>query len=245
MKEVVEKKPIIISESEFQGFAGFVETFPNANPDLRDDLSKRIPYWKAMYAFIDEKIIRNELTRIKGEDLKAKATAIRDILAMRDSLTGLLRHGEWEQRFAEVYADSKRNNRPFAAIMADVNRLKVINDQEGHSAGDRALRKVAKTIAESIRDEDFPGRTGGDEFRIGCVNCDLSGAREVAQRIKESLVGKVTVSIGVGEMGIKTGESPESFIERVDRASYQAKKRSQQELGISHIVISRSVLTKG
>jgi len=245
MKEIVERESTVINESEFQGLVGFIEAFPSAHPDLKDDLLNRMSYWEAMFAFIDGKITRDKLTRTEGEDLKAKATAIKDVLAMRDSLTGLFLHGEWEKRFAEAYADSKRNERPLAAILLDVNKLKRINDEGGHPEGDRALRRVAGTIVESTRSEDFPGRTGGDEFRIGCPNCDSIGVQKVAQRIRKSLMGKVTVSIGVGEMDIVSGELPERFIERIDMALYLAKGKSQQELGISHIVVSRPALTKG
>ena len=235
MKEkTAEERPIIIDETTFSRLVESVGKFCQEFPELAEEFERRKSFWEAANAHIDNLVSKQKLTVKEAYSIRAGITATKEVLAARDSLTGLFNRREWEKRFTEVHADSQRSNRPLTAILADVNELKRINDGKNHLAGDQALKKVAEAIQESIRKEDVPGRVGGDEFRVLCVNCELGGAQEIAQRIQSALVGEVTVSIGVGQ--IRDQETPVEFINRIDKAMYQAK--TKKEIGVSQIVVS-------
>src|SRR4051794_12904718 len=89
-------------------------------------------------------------------------------LAYEDPLTGLPNRRALDDRLEAAVADSIDGRRDLALLFCDLDGLKVINDRDGHGAGDAALRAAARALAEA--GEAFPGaftvRLGGDEFCV-------------------------------------------------------------------------------
>jgi len=120
-------------------------------------------------------------------------------------------------------------------MMIDVDYFKNINDSHGHQAGDRILKGVAFKIKASLRESDFLARFGGDEFALILIKASLQPATVLAEKIctniRESrfiLDGtefKVTLSIGVAE--VHADDTPESLLQRADRALYLVKERGR------------------
>lgn len=127
-------------------------------------------------------------------------------LAREDSLTGLPNRRCIDERLLQTLAECKRSGEAFAVIMADINDFKLVNGRFGHSAGDRLLYGLAERLQNAVRDADFAGRLGGDEFLVITTPVDSSEAREqVVSRLRNSMEGlmeipggsfNVTVSIG-------------------------------------------------
>ncbi|HXN06545.1 MAG TPA: GGDEF domain-containing protein [Nitrospiria bacterium] len=125
-----------------------------------------------------------------------------------------------------------RHKYPLSLLLIDLDHFKSINDKLGHLKGDFVLRESSQRMKESLREEDFLGRYGGDEFIAILPHTDFDGSMVVAGRLisnfKEYLLqyGKTlipqTVSIGVASH--ISGETTSSFLERADRALYQAKE---------------------
>src|SRR5206468_1984569 len=87
---------------------------------------------------------------------------------------------------ADIERDPVRADR--AVMFVDLDRFKAINDRHGHAAGDELLRRVARVLRESVRENDLVGRTGGDEFLVICP--DVGGA-ERAMALAERLAGSL------------------------------------------------------
>lgn len=159
-------------------------------------------------------------------------------IAMTDTLTGI--HNRYAF-FTIMEIEHEKNNRyesKSSLIMFDLDYFKTVNDTYGHDVGDKVLIDVVNKVGECLRKSDTFGRIGGEEFMILLPNTELSGAVDIAERIRRTVsehtfnpVGEVTVSIGVVQY--RVDESMESFVKRSDIALYQAKElgRNRIEIG--------------
>lgn len=120
-------------------------------------------------------------------------------------------------------------------IIFDLDYFKRINDTWGHPIGDEVLKQTAEITSSLIRKTDIIFRVGGEEFVILLPKTNISGAQEVAEKLRDTLdrskhpiVGKFTASFGVGErLGY---ESFESWYKNVDRALYNAKNEGRNRV---------------
>ncbi len=150
-------------------------------------------------------------------------------LAVTDPLTGLYNRHKLQETLAMEIERAHRYGRPLSIIMIDVDELKAINDEFGHSAGDAALRSVGQAIRRCVRKVDVPTRFGGDEFLIVLPEADEEEAAKVARRVLEEISkqgfdqGRLSVSIGVGQWNEEYATA-EAFIQAVDAAMYAAKR---------------------
>jgi diguanylate cyclase (GGDEF)-like protein len=101
-----------------------------------------------------------------------------------------------------VRYDAERNQSParLAMLLVDLDRLKPINDQFGHEAGDLLLKEVAKILRDCVREDDKIVRWGGDEFVVIHRTQGLEGAVALAERIRYR-VSKRRFQVGASEVG--------------------------------------------
>ena len=117
-----------------------------------------------------------------------------------------------------------------AVLVCDLDHFKDLNDTQGHQAGDRVLKEVAKSVNESVRGSDGAFRWGGDEIIVLLSNTSKEGVLIAARRIREG-VGRLKstpdsnldISIGIA-LYPEHGRSPEALIRLADRALYIAKR---------------------
>lgn len=146
--------------------------------------------------------LQDNLLRAIGQLETSRARLQR--LSHQDPLTGLGNRRLFDESVKEQLAFIT-SDRPLALVLIDVDKLKSINDQHGHPAGDSALQAVADAIRASTRESDRAARIGGDEFGIVLPTGGILGARRVAERIHRHLDRwsaqgvHLTVSIGVAE----------------------------------------------
>ena len=169
----------------------------------------------------------NDRLQQKNDELEA--------LSVTDGLTGLVNHRALMQRLAEEGQRSMRNAKPFAVIMADVDHFKAYNDTFGHPEGDVVLKKVAYLLKECTRTVDCVARYGGEEFAALLPETDLSGAMEVAERMRARVEAaefpgrRITLSIGVAEFP-KDAPTPKDVIAAADAALYTAKRGGRNQV---------------
>ena len=109
----------------------------------------------------------------------------------RDSATGLYSRRAFLDRLGEEIARAQRYDHPVSLLYGDIDQLDQLNQAAGREVGDRALREVARLIAEDeatrVRDSDIVGRLSGDEFGILLVETDRSGGAIKANRLREAV----------------------------------------------------------
>lgn len=159
--------------------------------------------------------------------------------AYTDELSGMgNRRAFYEQAEAEIHL-AILDNKPLAALVIDIDHFKSINDRFGHAVGDKAIQKLAAVILGIVRANDVQGRVGGEEFAIITTNTGLSGAKDLAERIRlavETLeimsglnVIKLTVSIGVTAFN-PGADDIHSLLACADNALYKAKNRGRNQV---------------
>ncbi len=153
-------------------------------------------------------------------------------LSIRDQLTGVYNRRFFEKRVEEEFLRSEKLKNNLSFLMLDIDDFKKINDTYGHLTGDAVLKRAAALILEGVREIDFVGRLGGEEFGMLLTDTDKAGAIMVSERIcsrisqekikvfDESL--SITVSIGISTYPSNTIYL-DLFTEIADKALYRAK----------------------
>lgn len=165
-----------------------------------------------------------------------KAHAQLEALATTDPLTHLPNHRTVMSQIEAELVLCGHTQSSCAILFIDIDHFKHINDTWGHQAGDAILYQVGSRLRNTIRQNDFVGRYGGEEFSIVLSEIDLHGAEAIAERLRIALNEcpcvwetddaitniPVTASIGVA-IYQQHGTTREALIEAADRAMYQAK----------------------
>jgi diguanylate cyclase (GGDEF)-like protein/PAS domain S-box-containing protein len=147
--------------------------------------------------------------------------------ALSDSLTGLANHRRlFEVLHAEI-CRSERTAREFSLLLLDLDGLKSINDRFGHLAGNRALCRLARILADCCRSIDTAARQGGDEFALVLPETSAAAATLVARRIcellaKDTEVPALSVSVGVASYP-RDAENVGTLLYAADRFLYTMK----------------------
>jgi diguanylate cyclase (GGDEF)-like protein len=149
-------------------------------------------------------------------------------LADNDSLTGMLNRRAWSEQAEALLGES--TVRPVALLFLDLDRFKLLNDQQGHRAGDRALIEVADALRAELRPADLLGRYGGEEFIAMLDGVVQEQAMQVAtrlcrrvHRLEIPVDEQFMLSVSIGVAMRSSTDTIESLIERADQAMYQAK----------------------
>ncbi|NRB39083.1 MAG: diguanylate cyclase [Pseudomonadales bacterium] len=153
-------------------------------------------------------------------------------MALTDQLTAIYnRHYLIDAAKKKIFS-SRRHQHPLSLIMIDVDFFKAVNDHHGHPVGDAVLKAIAALLQAGTRQEDVLARFGGEEFVLLLEMCDLRGAMDKAELLRQGLEKlkpaglHVTASFGVTELA-DTDSGFEDFLKRADDAVYQAKENGR------------------
>ncbi len=125
--------------------------------------------------------------------------------ASHDALTGLLNRRSYDRAVDDAVARNRRYGWPFALVLIDLDKFKVINDAHGHAAGDEALRALGVELRAVLRSGDVAARLGGDEFALIILNADSPESLDpLMSRLRAALargVGGAKLQFSAGVAG--------------------------------------------
>ncbi len=164
-----------------------------------------------------------------------------ELRSQLDSLTGVYNHGNFLKLLEQRVDEACSERQSLSLIMLDIDHFKQYNDSYGHLVGDDVLTTLCGTIKQHIKNTDFVGRWGGEEFVICLPNASAEQAQRVALRVRETLltltvrvqdqktVPVPTVSQGLAVYPAEAGNSIE-LIDLADRRLYLAKDRGRNQI---------------
>lgn len=197
-------------------FKSYEQSIKNKNTELQN-----------LNASLEEKVQTRtfELKKIKDNFEK---------LATTDTLTQLHNRYSIMKILSKEMHRSKRYTAPLSMIMYDIDHFKSVNDTYGHDKGDEILASLSSLAQDAIREADYIGRYGGEEFLIVMPSTPLKDATIFAERLRELVqehnfegVDDLTISIGVVQL---EDEDLESFFKRVDELLYTSKNKGRNRV---------------
>lgn len=150
---------------------------------------------------------------------------------LRDPLTGLPNRLLIEERLRGELARAERYQAPVSVMLLDLDDFRNINRSCGHAAGDRMLKVIAGMIRSSIREADFIGRYGGEEFVVVFPETRVQDAMIIAEKLRVAISGsnfrygerQISITASFGVTGCRSGDTVELLLERADGVLYEAK----------------------
>ncbi len=161
-----------------------------------------------------------------------KRLAEQKFRSLQDALTELPNRAAFDERFELEIRRSQRYGKPLSIVLADVDHFKQINDNYGHSAGDKTLKVIAQALKQSLRETDFIARYGGEEFIILFPETHLSELKLPLNNLKDRIKKipfkfkdkNVPISISFGATELKSTDNNRAAFDRADEALYEAKR---------------------
>jgi diguanylate cyclase (GGDEF)-like protein len=162
-------------------------------------------------------------------------------LAQTDGLTGLLNKTRILRHVRTAIASEESACRTLSIFLFDIDHFKHYNDTNGHLAGDEVLKSLGRLLESSLREGEFVGRYGGEEFLMVLSDVGKSEALKAAERIRAAIaehdfshadqqpLGRVSISGGVASWPTD-GSDSESLIRCADHALYQAKREGRNRV---------------
>jgi len=183
-----------------------------------------IPYWNTLTRLAFFIVVTILLTRLK------RLLELERSQARIDFLTGVLNSRAFDQILVAEIQRSNRYGHLLTLAYVDIDNFKSINDDFGHSTGDRLLQIVARTIHDGLRASDHVARLGGDEFSILMPETGAEAGLSVVARIQALLENEmqknhwsVTTSVGLVTC-LKPPPSPDKLIQLADEQMYFCKR---------------------
>jgi len=197
-----------------------------------------------LVSYLGGKLV-NMRSRLKAQNKQLER------MASLDPLTDLPNRRSLMQTFERVTHNTDRRNQDNESLsigMLDIDNFKQINDSFGHDIGDAVLIKLSAKLRRTLRQEDFIGRFGGEEFLVILPETGLDAAEATGQRLcqaaNEAFIEELPVnyplSVSIGVTEYKQGEKLEETIQRADRALYEAKASGRNRVIAANHLLPKS-----
>jgi diguanylate cyclase (GGDEF)-like protein len=166
------------------------------------------------------------LVAIQDITARKKAEDYLRYLGTHDVMTGLYNRLFFEETLKRL---EKKRRDPVSILIADLDGLKVVNDTDGHQAGDNLIRRTAEALKASFSEEHIVARIGGDEFVVFMPDTDRPGADEAVERVRAMIAlnnkyyREPELSLSMGTATSRPGLTLEKVISLADDTMYQLK----------------------
>ncbi len=193
-------------------------------------------------------IYRINLERARRENLRLEQmvrerTAEIERISQTDKLTGLANRCHLDERMLLEFKRARRYRHPLSVIVVDLDHFKRINDNWGHLGGDEVLRQLGQRLQDKLRDTDFVGRFGGEEFVVILPETSLEDALKIAECLRGKVAEQgvdflgeqipVSASLGVATLSERQ-EGHEALFSEADMALYHVKKNGRNGVAYLH-----------
>ncbi len=240
LKQTIEELKQEISDTPGLGglkdrlLASFEHIFSSVNR-FKESQVNRVQASMAELQIIKEQL---QVTEEEAERLKANLQEQR-FRAYNDPLTQLPNRYAYNERLSQEYTRWRRYRSPLSLAVCDIDHFKKVNDEKGHSAGDRVLQHVAEVLQHGIRESDFIARYGGEEFIILMPETTLTDATKAINKLRISIAKEnvplnvndklqVTLSFGVAEF--EGTDTANDVFDKADKALYRAKQKGRNQV---------------
>jgi|GEM_PF-843847 len=174
------------------------------------------------------------------------------LISIKDELTGLYNRRGFKELGERLLMTAARQNKGVFLVFSDLNYLKHINDTYGHSAGDLALKELARILKERFRGDDVVARIGGDEFAVLAMEAEgILDPDSIERRLKDGISAlnqlhrlpfEISASIGITKWGPESSVSLEILLVEADRLMYEDKAKKK---GFAHSPSSLEKMIEG
>ena len=229
--EVEQIQRSVAEANDFSGLKSSIRTHLE-NIQAQMEARKELDQSQLELAQAEAAHLRESLGKVENEsqELRQHLQAARK-RALHDALTGLHNRLAYDERIEQELERWSRYAHPAVLSIWDIDHFKRINDTFGHTAGDNALKAIAKLLQEFTRKSDFLARFGGEEFMLLLPETDIDTALELANRLRERVAAKrflfrgqpVPLSISCGLATFILSDTQEDVYRRADIALYRAK----------------------
>lgn len=192
------------------------------------------PYWNALVRLGFFLIVEGLLNHLSIQLGKEKQ------LSRTDTMTGLLNVRGFYELAEQLFGVAVRHSRPIVLAYLDLDNFKQVNDQLGHSEGNKVLQAVGTKILASLRATDVAGRMGGDEFAIVLPETELAGAQAVFETLRKNILAEtqqknwpISLSVGVISFSAPTSNIDDA-IRIADALMYQVKASGKNNIFYQH-----------
>jgi diguanylate cyclase (GGDEF)-like protein len=186
-----------------------------------------IPFWNG---FVQ---LAFYLISVRLMDMLRARLHVEQRLARTDALTGILNSRAFVEHMGYIIALARRDGAPMTLAYIDLDNFKQVNDNHGHSEGNRLLQLVGRTLRDSVRQTDAVARLGGDEFALLLPVTDADAAKKLVGKLKlrldrELSQGHPTITCSVGAVTfLQPPASADAAIRIADGLMYQAKRQGK------------------
>ncbi|MFO7730613.1 MAG: GGDEF domain-containing protein [Spirochaetia bacterium] len=168
------------------------------------------------------------------EERKSIEKKLEQVAAI-DELTAVYNRRAGFELLKEAYHFAKRKQQPLTIAFVDVDKLKIVNDNFGHQAGDSFLKEVVELLRKHLRKSDSVSRFGGDEFLVILSECTQEEAHTIFKRIEEDMeqinrgerLFPFSFSYGIAEASSAYEESVHQLIAAADQRMYVNKQKKK------------------
>jgi diguanylate cyclase (GGDEF)-like protein/PAS domain S-box-containing protein len=196
-------------------------------------------------------MFRDITERKQAEDLLKESERKYRELSIIDDLTQLYNSRHFHAQFEIEIERSNRYQQPLTLLLLDLDKFKKFNDKYGHVEGDLVLSRLGQVIKRCLRDSDSAYRYGGEEFTImlpmttgeeGIVTAKRIQAELRKEAFSPVLGQEVYMTVSIGLAQYKPKEEMKTFVRRVDKLMYQAKKDGRDRICPDRIRHNHSVI---
>ncbi len=209
---------------------------------IENALNKKQLKDKAIKAVAEKNrnIFKSGFAKLKQELHKATQYSEQlEIKLNQDQLTGSFNRRAYDKKIEDEMNRFLRYGTIFSLLLLDADHFKHINDRYGHAVGDKCLQEIIKRSIPLLRKNDMLARYGGEEFVVIMPETDAAGAKEVAEKIRQTIEKieflyknvTVTVTVSIGVTQVLEGDTSHlQIFERADVAVYKAKENGRNQV---------------